>query len=298
MSWPRKSRRPGRVAHRGVKGRNRREAGPFWQTRFAVVPLLVFILAGFYLPLFKLLSLSLFDPTFTTAHFRRLLTVPVYAIALWTTLKISFLVTAGCLLLGYPVAYLLVHTPQHLRQYLLVCILLPFWTSVLVRAYAWMVLLQDGGPVMQSLRSVLGNAAPKLMFNLNGVLIGMVHYLLPFMIFALASVMRNIDVRYLQAAESLGGGPLRTWWHIYLPLSVPGIRSGCILVFVMALGFFLTPALLGSRQESTIPMMIGEQIEDFLNWGFAAALSITLLAVSFIVLAPTYRFLRLGFAPK
>jgi ABC-type spermidine/putrescine transport system permease subunit I len=253
---------------------------------------------SFYVPLGKLLSLSVFDPGFTGVHFRRLLTVPVYGIAFWTTLKIGLLVTAACLVLGYPVAFILVHAPRRLRPWILICILLPFWTSVLVRAYAWMVLLQDGGPVMQAVRVVLGNAAPTLMFNLTGVVIGMVHYLLPFMVFALASVMRGIDVRYIQAAESLGGGPMRTWWHVYLPLTVPGIRSGSILVFVMALGFFVTPALLGSRKESTIAMLIGIHIEEFLNWGFGAALSVVLLALSLVILAPAYRYVRLGFAGK
>lgn len=277
------------------RGFSRGEAGPFTGARLAVYPVVLFLLAFFFIPILRMLSLSLFDPGFTLVHFRHLIDVPVYRIVFWTTLKISVMVTLLCLLLGYPLAYLLAHVSEKTRTAMIVCILFPFWTSVLVRTYAWIVLLQEGGIASQLISGVgLLRRPPKLMFNLVGVNIGMVHYLLPFMVFALFSVMRGIDPRYMQAAESLGARPIAGFFQIYLPLTLPGIRSGCILVFVMALGFFITPALLGSPRESTIAMAIESQVENFLNWGFAAALSLVLLTATLIILGPTYRYVRLG----
>ncbi len=206
-----------------------------------------------------------------------------YVSVMADTLKISALATLLALLLGYPVAYLLSQLKPVAVNRLMVLILLPFWTSLLVRTYAWMVLLQRRGVVNSLLvqSGVVDRPLP-LMFNEFGVLIGTTHILLPFMILPIYSVLKGLDVDLVKAARGLGATPVQTFWRITLPLSLPGIGAGVLIVFILALGFFVTPALLGGGKVMLLAMAIERQVNNFLNWEFAAALAVVLLILTVI----------------
>ncbi|MBV9785894.1 MAG: ABC transporter permease [Acidisphaera sp.] len=245
-----------------------------------VLPALLFYLAVYLYPLSRIAAWSLFERGFTLKFYRELLDEPMYFRALGNTLEISFLSTALCLLLGYPLAYLMATTSARARSALMVLVLIPFWTSILVRTFAWMVILGNNGMVNRTLMALGLTGAPvKLLFNMLGVQIGMVHVLLPFMVFPLFAVMSGIDPNILRVARSLGAAPRRAFRHVFLPLSLPGIAAGCVLVFLLAVGFYVTPALLGGPGQITLATMIEMQINTFLNWGFAASLGIVLLLV-------------------
>jgi putative spermidine/putrescine transport system permease protein len=185
------------------------------------------------------------------------------------------------LVLAYPLAYFLARLQPRVTNVLLVMIVLPFFTSTLVRTYAWMVLLGTQGLVNQALVGLRVPGAPvRLLYNRTGVLIGMSYILLPYMILTLYSVMRGIDRGLLQAAASVGAGPLRAFWRVFLPLSLPGVAAGSLLTFILGLGFFITPALMGGARDTMIAVIIEQQVEQLLDWHFASALSTVLLAVT------------------
>ena len=259
-----------------------------------VLPSLTLVLVVFIYPLVRFLSLSLFDPTLTWSHYEKMFTVPVYLRILWTTLRISFAVTLMTFVLGYPVAFLLATTKSSKAALLLPLVVVPFWTSLLVRTYAWMVLLGRRGVVNELLIWMGLISQPlALIYNRLGVYIGMIHILLPFMILPLYAVMRRIDLTLLRAAQNLGAGPVRAFWRVFFPLSLPGVVAGNVLVFIIALGFFVTPALIGGREDQMIAMLIADQISTYLDWGFAAALAVSLLAAAFLLLG-LYRFVLLA----
>lgn len=211
----------------------------------------------------------------------------IYVAALQRTFFISFTVTLLCLVLGYPVAWLLANLPPRQSNRLMILVIVPFWTSLLVRTTAWYVLLQPNGVVNSLLMGLGVTSAPAaLMFNRVGVLIGMTHVLLPFMILANYAVMRGISPVYQRAAVSLGAHPALAFWRIYVPQTLPGIGAGAFLVFVLAIGYYITPALLGGGGDEMISQLIALQMERQLNWGLAGALSVYLvlftLAVYFV----------------
>jgi ABC-type spermidine/putrescine transport system permease subunit I len=197
-------------------------------------------------------------------------------------------------LLSYPVAYLLVVAPPGVRSAMLTAILLPFWTNVLIRCYAWMLILQNRGLLNEVLINWLHvQAAPLAMvFNFTGVIIGMVHYVVPINILVLYSVMKAIDLRLLQAAKGLGANPIRAFVAVFVPLSMPGVRAAAMLIFVISLGFYVTPALLGGRREITVAMLVSTYFSDVLNWGFGSALATVLLLLSLFGLALYFAFQR------
>ena len=197
------------------------------------------------------------------------------------TFVISAVVTLLCAALGYPVAYTLATLPQRLASVLLIVLLLPFWTSVLVRSTAWMVLLQDQGMVNQFLLQVGLAARPlRLIYNRTGVFIAMTHVLLPYFVLPLYSVMRAIPAGSLRAAHSLGAPPGYAFWRVYLPQTMPGVTAGGLIVFILALGYYLTPALLGGAGDQMIGYFIAYYTNEALNWGMAAALSLILLTTT------------------
>ena len=196
------------------------------------------------------------------------------------TLLVSLAVTALCLLLGYPLAYLIAQAPPRRAALLLVAVLLPFWTSLLVRTTAWIVLLQTQGVINDLLvgLGLLGDDGRlELVYNMTGTLIAMTHVLLPFMVLSLYSVMRTINPWYLRAAASLGAGPVQAFRRVYWPQSLPGVGAGSLLVFIMALGYYITPALVGGRSGQLISNLIAYHMQESLNWGLAAALGAILL---------------------
>jgi putative spermidine/putrescine transport system permease protein len=198
----------------------------------------------------------------------------VYLSAFARTVWISASVTVLCLVFGYPVAYLLATLPPAQSNRLMLLVIVPFWTSLLVRTTAWYVLLQPGGVINSLLMSsgLVSHPLP-LLFNRTGVLIGMTHVLLPYMILAIYSVMKGVSPVYMRAAQSLGAHPVTAFIRIYMPQTLPGVGAGCFLVFVLALGYYITPALLGGAGDEMISQLIAIQTNQQLNWGLAGALS-------------------------
>lgn len=226
----------------------------------------------------------------------------IYRDVILRTFAISGSVMLICLLLGYPLAYWIATAPPATARKLMLLVLLPFWTSLLVRTTAWVVVLQSGG-VVNSLLGWLGVVDPahpvELIHNRIGVLIAMTHILLPFMVLPIFSVMKSIPPNYMRAAASLGAPPLSAFLRVYLPLSLPGVSAGGLLVFILALGYYITPALVGGAQDQMLSYFIAYFASQVTNWGMAAALSATLLVLVLILYAVYHRIvgidkLRMG----
>lgn len=250
------------------------------------VPALVVVALVLLAPFSWLVWLSLFDASgnLSSENYARLLR-PAYINSFVTTLQVSAAVTAICVILGYPVAYLLSQLPRRAAQVLLVLVILPFWTSVLVRTYAWLVLLQREGIINRWLKHLgLINESLPLVNNLAGTIIGMVHIMLPFLILPLYSSMRAIDPVYMRAAANCGASPAQSFRQIFLPLSVSGLGAGATMTFVLCLGFYLTPALLGGGRVAMWSTQIANAVATFANWGAASALGVSLLTATGIVL--------------
>ena len=206
----------------------------------------------------------------------------IYLFLFYRTLWMSALITVFCLILGYPIAYLLATLPTRHSNLLLILVLLPFWTSLLVRTTAWIALLQSEG-VLNDIMVFIGVVSEdnrfQLIHNKFGTFVAMTHILLPFMILPLYSVMKTIPPSYMRAARSLGAPPLLGFLRVYLPNTVPGIGAGCILVFILSIGYYITPALVGGQTGIFISNFIALHISETLNWGLAAALGVILLAL-------------------
>jgi putative spermidine/putrescine transport system permease protein len=207
----------------------------------------------------------------------------VYVSAFGRTVWISALVTVLCVVLGYPVAWRLATLPPRQSARLMLFVIIPFWTSLLVRTTAWYVVLQPAGVINSVLTSLgLVSEPIPLVFNRTGVLIGMTHVLLPYMILAIYSVMKSVPRGLARAAQSLGAHPAVAFFRVYLPQTLPGSGAGCFLVFVLALGYYITPALLGGAGDEMISQLIAQQTNDLLNWGLAGALSAYLVIFTVI----------------
>jgi len=212
----------------------------------------------------------------------------VYTPLMWRTLLVSLGVTLLCLLIGYPIACMIANSPPKRSRLLLLLVLVPFWTSLLVRTTAWIVLLQRQG-VINGLLVGLGilpdDARLQMIYNMTGTFVAMTHVLLPFMVLPLYSVMRSIPPSHMPAAVSLGASPLKAFRRVYLPQTLPGIGAGSLLVFILAIGYYITPALVGGRTGELISSQIAYHVQTSLNWGLAAALSsILLVAVTVLYL--------------
>jgi putative spermidine/putrescine transport system permease protein len=208
----------------------------------------------------------------------------VYVNVLLRTLYISVLVTLITLMLAYPVAFMLAHAPQRLSNILLIFILVPFWTSLLVRTTAWYVLLQDNGPINNLVQFLnLSDAPLKLIFSRFGTVTAMTHIQLPFTLLPIYGVMKGISPSYMHAARSLGGGPFYSFFRIYLPLTLPGIGAGCLLTFILCLGYYITPVLVGGASDQMVSVVIVSAMNQEYNWGKASALSAILLLATLIL---------------
>ncbi len=210
----------------------------------------------------------------------------VYNLLWYRTLMVSFMVTIACLLLSYPVAYLLATLPMRISNLLMICVLMPFWTSLLVRIVAWMIMLQQNGVVNDTLVAAgILNDENRLamMYNFNGTVIVMTQILLPFMILPLYSVMKTIPPTYMKAAQNLGATPTLAFIRVYMPQTIPGIGAGCILVFIVAIGYYITPELVGGKDGRLIGNMVAYHMQRSLNWGLAAAMG-TILLVAILAL--------------
>lgn len=243
-----------------------------------VVPLLALLFFFFLIPLVSVLWISFSDPSVGLQNYARLAESDSLRRVLWTTLRISAVTTALSLVLGYLVAYVMVHASPAHRLWITAFVLVPFWVSVLVRAFAWMTLLRTEGLVNSSLMSLglIGEPLP-LIRNEFGVLIGMVHYMVPYAVLPLYSNMKGINPALADASRSLGAGPMRTFFNVFLPLSMPGIVSAGILVFIFCLGFLVTPALLGGGKVTMIAEYVRLQIFQTVRWGVGTMMASVLL---------------------
>ena len=259
------------------------------------LPSLLLVFITLVLPVGWLFGLSLLadDGSLTLEHYRKMLEQPSYARTFRTTFEVSVLTTGICVLLGYPLSYFLSQLPRRAANLCMIAVLLPLWTSLLVRTYAWLVLLQRRGLVNTwAMELGLWNEPVALVHNLTGTLIGTVHVLLPFLVLPLYASMMAIDRDYLKAAANLGAGPVRTFWMVFFPLSLPGLLTGALIVFILCLGFYVTPAVLGGGKVIMVSSRIANDIEIFFNWGAASALGVVLLVLTFAFMLIASRLLR------
>jgi putative spermidine/putrescine transport system permease protein len=253
-------------------------------SRWLLVPALATVGLLFVLPLARMLELSLFDPGFTLKHYVEFLGTTTYLRVMLNTVMLALNVTLICLVFGYPVAYAINSTSPRTRRLFLIPVMLPYLTSLMVRTYAWMVLLGAHG-VVNGFFSLFGLGPYRLINNSVGVYIGMVHVLLPLMILPISNTMQSIDMRLVQAAEGLGATRGQAFVRVFAPLSLPGVAAGSCLVFIIALGFFVIPSLLGALENMTVSMLIENQVGVALNWAFAAAIGMVLLVATIATLA-------------
>jgi putative spermidine/putrescine transport system permease protein len=247
-----------------------------------VAPLLVYLAFFFIYPLLSFLPTSFYyEDAFSFEKYVRAFTKPVYLRILRISFTIAGSTTLITLILAYPVAYLFTNTSGKIKGIITVFIILPFWTSIIVRMYAWMSLLGHNGIFNRLFMEggIISEPIP-MMFNRFGVLVGMVHFMLPYMVLSIYAVMSGIPPVYMQAGANLGAPPLRRFIKIYLPLSMPGVGAGCLLVFILALAFYITPALLGGLKDTMIAQIIEQQMKETFDWPFAAALSTILIIVT------------------
>ncbi|MBP6766415.1 MAG: ABC transporter permease [Reyranella sp.] len=255
------------------------------------LPALILLFVFFLFPVVRMLGFSLESGTLD--WYAKALGEQLYLRVFWNTFEIALLVTFFCLLLGYPLGFLMATTTPFWATVGFIFVLLPLWTSVLVRTYAWMVLLGRNGVFNRTLMEagIISDPIP-LLHNFTGVLIGMVHVLLPYMVLPIYGAVRKVDPAIPAAAAGLGASSFAIFRRIYLPLTLNGIFAGSVLVFVLSLGFFITPALLGGGRVMMIAVLIEQQVREALNWPFAAALSAVLLVFTFAVYALAQRFTR------
>ena len=225
------------------------------------------------------------DGTLSVENYSRMLDSKAYIRIFITTFKISFLTTLICALIGYPLTYFMSQLPKKWAGICMIGVLIPFWTSLLVRTYAWLVLLQKKGLLNNLLLEFEIISEPiKFVHNTSGTLIGMAHIMLPFLILPLYANMRSIDKDCVRAAASLGATPSRAFWTVFFPLSLPGLLAGLLIVFVLCLGFYVTPAVLGGGRVIMAAMKISSNIELYFSWGAASALGVVLLVVTMAIL--------------
>ena len=267
-----------------------------WQLLGLSGPALALVLLTMVLPIGWLFGLSFLadDGSLSLMHYRRMVEQPSYARIFGATFQVSLLTTGLCILLGYPLAYVLSHLPRRVANLCLIAVMLPFWTSLLVRTYAWLVLLQRRG-LINTWGIELGwwDQPLPLVHNMAGTLIGMVHIMLPFLVLPVLNSMRSIDQECMKAAANLGASPTRAFWTVFLPLSLPGLFAGALLVFVICLGFYVTPAVLGGGKIIMVSNQIANDIELFFNWGAASSLGVVLLVSTMVLLWLASRLTRL-----
>jgi putative spermidine/putrescine transport system permease protein len=259
-----------------------------------LLPAVLVLAVLFAYPLLGIVNRSVYKAGYTLDMYRQIFRVPVYLQVILATFKVSALVTMVCVALGYPLAYVLATRRPRTAQLLMIIVVLPFFTSIIVRTYAWMVLLGRNGIVNQYLMALGFSDKPLLLlYNQGGVVIGMSYVLLPYMVLTVYSVMRSIDPRLVRAAHSLGASRLQAFRRVFLPLSLPGIAGGTLLVFILSLGFFITHALMGGPGDMMIAMLIEREVEITLNWSFASALAVILLALTLVGFTGYNRIVRL-----
>lgn len=262
-----------------------------------VTPFLALVMVMFAVPLFNILWLSFTDPQPGLANYAALIEKESLRKLIWTTLRVCLITTALSVLLGYGVSYAMANASETARQRMLLLILISFWISVLVRTFSWLMLLGRNGLLNNGLISV-GLISDPIPFVRNelGVLIGMVHYMIPYAVLPIFASMQALDARVLQASRNLGASPAQTFWRIYLPLTKQGVIAGALLVFILSLGFYVTPAILGGGKVLMVAEYISVQVLVTLKWGTAAMLAVVMLVSVLCLLYVMSRFVKLSAA--
>lgn len=265
----------------------RERRNEIWSMLGLTTPALLIVGVLMVAPLVWLLSMSVIDVTgqMSLENYRLFFSEEAYVEMFLNTFRIALIVTVICVLLGYPVAYLISILPSKWAGLLMLLVLVPFWTSGLVRTFAWLIILQRNGVVNKTL-ALLGviDRPLTLVHNTTGTVIGMVHIMVPFLVLPLYASMKTIDTNLMRAAANVGSSPTHAFFRIFLPLSMPGLVAGTVMVFVMCLGFYITPALLGGGRVKLIAQRIEESISLYPTWGPAAALAVLLLAMTALCL--------------
>ncbi|HHY14036.1 MAG TPA: ABC transporter permease [Thermoanaerobacterales bacterium] len=259
--------------------------------RILTGPSLFILIAFAIIPLFIMLYFSFLSdgamPKLTLENYKNFFSKGFYLRLTWKTIKMSIIVTVICLIIGYPLAYIMAKIVRKGKNLLLFLIIIPFWTNQLVRAYSWLIFLRDGGVLAQFLHRLhlIGDENLGLLFTQNAVIIGLVHIFFPYMVVTIYMALEKLDDSLLEASKSLGATPFETFRRIVLPLSKPGIITGIILVFVPCLGSFVEPRILGGVSGSVIGTVIEDQFFEIYGWNFGAAIAFLLLALVLISMA-------------
>lgn len=259
------------------------------------LPALLLLLGFFVAPVLSLMLQSVTEPVFGLQNYRELIATPTYATVFFNTFLVATVVTFFALLLGFPVAWALAVLPPRWAAVIFAVVLLSMWTNLLARTYAWMVLLQTTGVINKSLLALgIIDRPLALINNLTGVTIGMVYIMLPFIILPMQATLRTIDPATLQAAALCGANRWQAFWRVLLPLALPGIASGGLIVFVMSLGYFVTPALLGGTSNMMLAELIAQLVQSLLRWGMGGAAAFVLLVITLALYAVQVRYLGAG----
>jgi ABC-type spermidine/putrescine transport system permease subunit I len=271
----------------------RRTYAPRVNAGILVLPALIFMCIFYIWPLANVVVRSVTEPQVGLQNFERFAATSYVVTATIRTFEVAAIVTLIVLVIGYAYAYLLTVAPRVVAGVLLVAVLLPFWSSFLVRTYAWTVLLRDTGIINGILMNLglISEPLPLIRSTL-GTAIGMTHILLPAMTLPIWASMLRVDPELPRAAASLGAGPMTSFRTVFFPLTLPGVIGGSLLVFVMGIGFYITPALLGGPKDMMISMAVVMEVQR-LNWGFGSAISVVLLVATFAILAVAARVVRL-----
>ena len=262
-------------------------------------PAVLAVLAVVVIPVGWLFYLSFVgsDGQFTLDHYHKMIKYKSYFRVFMTTFQVSIMTTVICIALGYPLAYFLAVLPARLAGFFMLAVLLPFWTSLLVRTYAWLVLLQKKGILNDfAISAGIWETPVKLVHNMTGTLIGMAHIMLPFLVLPLYGSMRKINRDLMHAAANLGASPIQAFWQVYFPLSIAGLVAGSLIVFVLCLGFYVTPAVLGGGRVIMVSTQITAILENQYDWGAASALGVVLLVTTLLVLFAATRVFKLDVA--
>ena len=250
-----------------------------------LAPFFAFVTAVFLLPLLMIFYYSFSGDGFTLAYYQELISGTLYVSVLWTTVEIAVSTAALTLLLAYPVAYYLAQQPPKRRAFLAMFLLLPFYTSILVKSFAFMVFLGHQGIANTVLRFMLGpEAGLEMMFNRFGVYVGLTHNYLPYMVFPILLSLLAQDPALRKAAEIMGAGRQRIFWRVTFPLSMPGVLAGVLLTVILTLGQFITPSLLGGRKDLMMANLVDFHIKEAMDWGMASTIAVVLMVLSSLVL--------------
>ncbi len=260
-----------------------------------IAPAVAVLLVAFFYPSAEMFRRSVFDPDFTLANFRTVFGHDLYLRTFVRTFRLSATVALLALVMGFPVAWLMSRVRGFWAAVIAGCVIFPLWTSVLVRSFSWTILLSRNGIINETLIGLgIIDAPLRLLYTDLAVVVAMTHVMLPFMILPIYSVLKDVPVELMQAARGSGASDFAAFRTVLLPLALPGIAAGLTIVFLVSLGFFVTPMLVGGSRSLMIATLIAQEVTQNYNWGLAAALSLTLLAAALVFVLLLGRFMRIG----